>query len=61
MLKTVGLGIQNFEKVIRANAFYIDKTKFISEWMTKHGWIEINAQTTFLGKIGPFRKMLRLN
>ena len=31
MLKTVGLGIQNFEKVIRANAFYIDKTKFISE------------------------------
>jgi len=32
MLKTVGLGIQDYEKIINDNVFYIDKTKFISEW-----------------------------
>ena len=32
MRKTVGLGIQDFEKIIDQESFYIDKTKFISEW-----------------------------
>lgn len=32
MKKIVGLGIQDFEKAIKGNIFYIDKTKFISEW-----------------------------
>ena len=32
MRKTVGLGIQDFEKIAERGAFYIDKTKFISKW-----------------------------
>ena len=32
MARTVGIGIQNFEKMIKANCFYVDKTHFIREW-----------------------------
>ena len=32
MAKTIGIGIQDFEKIITRNAFYIDKTSFIKEW-----------------------------
>ena len=32
MRRTVGLGIQDFEKIAEGNAFYIDKTNFITEW-----------------------------
>lgn len=32
MTKTVGIGIQSFDKVIEGNYFYIDKTHFIKEW-----------------------------
>ena len=32
MAKTVGIGIQSFDKVIEGNYFYIDKTHFIKEW-----------------------------
>lgn len=32
MARTVGIGIQDFEKIIRRNVFYIDKTMFIKEW-----------------------------
>lgn len=32
MARTVGIGIQNFEKIIQNNYFYIDKTLFIKEW-----------------------------
>ena len=32
MRRTVGLGIQDFEKIAERNAFYIDKTNFITEW-----------------------------
>ena len=32
MAKTVGIGIQSFDKVIEGNYFYIDKTSFIKEW-----------------------------
>ena len=32
MTKTVGIGIQSFDKVITGNYFYIDKTDFIKEW-----------------------------
>lgn len=31
MARTVGLGYQNFEQVIKNNNFYIDKTLFIKE------------------------------
>ena len=32
MSRTVGIGIQSFDKVIEGNYFYIDKTHFIKEW-----------------------------
>lgn len=32
MTRTVGIGLQDFEKVISRNVFYIDKTLFIKEW-----------------------------
>ena len=32
MARTVGGGIQNFEKLRMKNYFYVDKTSFIKEW-----------------------------
>lgn len=32
MARTVGIGVQNFEKLINNHYFYIDKTNFIKEW-----------------------------
>jgi len=32
MGRTVGIGIQDFEKIIEENYFYVDKTAFIKEW-----------------------------
>ena len=32
MARVVGIGIQDFEKIISENLFYIDKTEFIREW-----------------------------
>ena len=32
MAKTVGIGIQSFDKIREKNYFYIDKTSFIKEW-----------------------------
>ena len=32
MNRTVGIGIQSFEKIREGNYFYIDKTHFVKEW-----------------------------
>ena len=32
MARTVGMGIQSFEKIRRNQCFYVDKTNFIKEW-----------------------------
>ena len=32
MARTVAIGVQDFETMIRTNSFYIDKTHFIKEW-----------------------------
>lgn len=32
MAKTIGIGIQDFGKIINRNVFYVDKTMFIREW-----------------------------
>ena len=32
MARTVGIGKQNYEKVVGNNIFYVDKTLFIKEW-----------------------------
>ncbi len=32
MGRTVGIGIQDFEKIMERNCFYVDKSMFIKEW-----------------------------
>lgn len=32
MIRTVGIGLQDFEKIRRENIFLVDKTMFIKEW-----------------------------
>ena len=32
MARNVAIGIQEFEKIIKSNSLYIDKTDFIKEW-----------------------------
>ena len=32
MKKTVGIGVQDFEKLRLGNIFYVDKTDFIRQW-----------------------------
>ena len=32
MARTIGIGIQDFGKIIKNNCFYVDKTDFIREW-----------------------------
>lgn len=32
MARTIGLGIQDFKKMVENRYFYIDKTMFIKEW-----------------------------
>ena len=32
MARTVGIGIQDFSKMIENDYFYIDKTGFLKEW-----------------------------
>ncbi len=50
MRKTVGLGIQDFEKVIVNNVFYIDKTKFISEWWKSEDDVTLITRPRRFGK-----------
>ena len=55
MKKTVAIGIQNFEKLIRENYFYIDKTMFIKEW-----W-ERGDNTTLITRPRRFGKTLNMS
>ncbi|WP_026506096.1 AAA family ATPase [Butyrivibrio sp. NC3005] len=50
MEKTVGLGIQDFEKVIEEKAFYIDKTRFISKWWNSKDDVTLITRPRRFGK-----------
>ena len=50
MLKTVGLGLQNFEQVIKEKNIYIDKTKFISEWWKSNDGVTLITRPRRFGK-----------
>ena len=50
MRKTVGLGIQDFEKIIDQESFYIDKTKFISEWWKSDDDVTLITRPRRFGK-----------
>lgn len=55
MARTVGIGIQNFEKLITDNSFYIDKTDFIRQW-----W-ENRDDVTLITRPRRFGKTLNMN
>ena len=55
MARTIGIGKQNFEKLIKNNNFYIDKTLFIKEW-----W-ENDDEVTLITRPRRFGKTLNLS
>ena len=55
MARIVGIGIQSFEKLIKNNVFYIDKTSFIKEW-----W-ENEDDVTLITRPRRFGKTLNMN
>ena len=55
MAKSIGIGIQDFEKLRVRDCFYIDKTCFIKEW-----W-ERNDDVTLITRPRRFGKTLNMN
>ena len=55
MARTVGIGIQNFDKIRENQYFYIDKTSFIKEW-----W-ESGDDVTLITRPRRFGKTLNLS
>ncbi len=55
MARTVGIGIQSFEKIRENHCFYVDKTHFIKEW-----W-ESKDDVTLITRPRRFGKTLTLN
>jgi hypothetical protein len=55
MGRTVAIGIQDFEKLIKSGCFYVDKTNFIKEW-----W-ESNDEVTLIARPRRFGKTLNMS
>ena len=55
MARTVGIGIQDFGKIIKNNYFYVDKTDFIREW-----W-ESGDDVTLINRPRRFGKTLNMS
>ena len=55
MARTVGIGIQEFDKIINGGYFYVDKTSFIKEW-----W-ESGDDVTLITRPRRFGKTLNLS
>ena len=49
-MRTVGLGIQEFEKVRRNNQFYVDKTELITQWYRGNDDITLITRPRRFGK-----------
>ncbi len=50
MARTVGLGIQSFDKIIENDCFYIDKTDFIREWWERKDDVTLITRPRRFGK-----------
>ena len=50
MARTVAIGIQDFEEIIREDYFYIDKTAFIREWWKSGDKVTLIARPRRFGK-----------
>jgi len=53
--RTIGIGYQDFEKLMKYGGFYFDKTLFIKEW-----W-ESRAEVTLITHPRRFGKTLMMN
>ena len=50
MARVVGIVIQDFEKIISENLFYIDKTEFIREWWESRDSVTLITRPRRFGK-----------
>lgn len=50
MARTVGIGIQDFEKIRERNIFYVDKTRFIKQWWESQDEVTLIARPRRFGK-----------
>lgn len=50
MARTVGIGIQDFGKMIQNNRFYVDKTSFIKEWWESGDEVTLITRPRRFGK-----------
>ena len=50
MARTVGIGHQNFEQLLQANCFYIDKTEFIRQWWQNEDVVTLITRPRRFGK-----------
>ncbi|MCI9337723.1 MAG: AAA family ATPase [Lachnospiraceae bacterium] len=50
MARTVGIGIQSFEKLVAEDSFYIDKTDFIRQWWENRDDVTLIARPRRFGK-----------
>ena len=50
MARTVGIGRQDFEKVVTRNIFYVDKTMFIKEWWENEDDVTLITRPRRFGK-----------
>ena len=50
MANTVAIGIQDFEKIIEKNCFYVDKTLFIKEWWESQDDVTLITRPRRFGK-----------
>lgn len=50
MAKTIGIGLQNFEKIRQQGTFYIDKTGFIQQWWESQDEVTLITRPRRFGK-----------
>ena len=49
-MRTVGIGLQDFEKIRKENVFLVDKTMFIKEWWEKKDDVTLITRPRRFGK-----------
>ena len=50
MARTVGIGIQDYARIIENNYFYVDKTSFIKEWWESGDAVTLITRPRRFGK-----------
>lgn len=50
MARTVGIGVQDFEEMIKKDHFYVDKTSFIREWWERKDVVTLITRPRRFGK-----------